>query len=175
MVASQADLLKFTDGVGTALKIEGKSATQAQGALTQLGQLLGSTRVQAEEFNSVNEGARPILIAVANGLSAAGGSVSKLKQLVNDGAVSNRDFFQSFLKGLPTIQGMAANATQTIEQGVTKVNNAFTRYIGQTDESLGASQRLRPCTVAAGWPGCCNAPQRRAKDWRPNPSDSAQR
>ncbi|MGV1914079.1 tape measure protein, partial [Agrobacterium vitis] len=48
--ASQADLLKFTDGVGTALKIEGKSATEAQGALTQLGQLLGSTRVQAEEF-----------------------------------------------------------------------------------------------------------------------------
>ncbi|MCF1474608.1 phage tail tape measure protein [Agrobacterium vitis] len=140
--ASQADLLKFTDGVGTALKIEGKSATQAQGALTQLGQLLGSTRVQAEEFNSVNEGARPILIAVANGLSAAGGSVSKLKQLVNDGKVSNQEFFQSFLKGLPTIQGMAANATQTIEQGVTKVNNAFTRYIGQTDESLGASQRL---------------------------------
>ncbi|MGV1912348.1 tape measure protein [Agrobacterium vitis] len=140
--ASQADLLKFTDGVGTALKIEGKSATEAQGALTQLGQLLGSTRVQAEEFNSVNEGARPILIAVANGLSAAGGSVSKLKQLVNDGKVSNQEFFQSFLKGLPTIQGMAANATQTIEQGVTKVNNAFTRYIGQTDESLGASQRL---------------------------------
>lgn len=37
---------------------------------------------------------------------------------------------------------MAANATQTIDQGMTKVNNAFTRYIGQTDESLGASQRL---------------------------------
>ncbi|MGV1823530.1 tape measure protein [Agrobacterium vitis] len=140
--ASQSDLLKFTDGVGTALRVEGKSVGAASGALTQLGQLLGSTRVQAEQFNSINEGGRPILIAVANGLSAAGGSVSKLKQLVNDGAVSNRDFFQSFLKGLPTIQGMAANATQTIEQGVTKVNNAFIRYIGQTDESLGASQRL---------------------------------
>ncbi len=37
---------------------------------------------------------------------------------------------------------MAANATQTIEQGVTKVNNAFTKYIGQTDESLNGSQRL---------------------------------
>ncbi|MUO86755.1 tape measure protein [Agrobacterium vitis] len=140
--ASQTDLLKFTDGVGTALKVEGKSAAVASGALTQLGQLLGSARVQAEEFNSVNEGARPILIAVANGLDAAGGSVNKLKQLVNDGKVSGQQFFQAFLKGLPTIEAMAANATQTIEQGVTKVNNAFTRYIGQTDEGLGASQRL---------------------------------
>ncbi|OLP44158.1 tape measure protein [Rhizobium oryziradicis] len=140
--ASQADLLKFSDGVGVALRVAGTGAAEASGALTQLGQLLGSSRVQAEEFNSVNEGARPILIAVANGLDAAGGSVNKLKQLVNDGKVSGQQFFQAFLKGLPTIQAMAANSTQTIEQGVTKVNNAFTRYIGQSDESLGASQRL---------------------------------
>jgi tape measure domain-containing protein len=140
--ASQGELLKFSDGVAMALKVEGKSATEASGALTQLGQLLGQTRVQAEEFNSINEGARPILMAVANGLDEAGGSVSKLKQLVNDGKVSGQQFFQAFLKGLPSIQAMAANATQTIEQGMTKVNNAFTRYIGEADESLGASARL---------------------------------
>ncbi|MGU3494210.1 tape measure protein [Xanthobacteraceae bacterium A53D] len=143
--ASTEDLVKFSDGVGVALRVAGTSATEASGALMQLGQLLGSARVQAEEFNSVNEGARPILIAVANGLEAAGGSVSKLKTLVNDGKVSSQEFFRAFMKGLPTIQAMAANATMTIEQGFTKVNNALTRYIGQTDEGLGASQR-----VAAG-------------------------
>lgn len=140
--ASQSDLLKFSGGVAVALRVAGTSASQASGALTQLGQLLGQARVQAEEFNSVNEGARPILMAVANGLDAAGGSVSKLKSLVTDGKVSGQQFFQAFLKGLPTIQSMAANATQTIEQGITKVNNAFTKYIGETDESLSASQRL---------------------------------
>lgn len=125
-----------------ALRVAGTSAGAASGALTQLSQLLGSARVQAEEFNSVNEGARPILIAVANGLDAAGGSVNRLKQLVNDGKVSGQQFFQAFLRGLPSIQAMAANATQTIDQGLTKVNNALTRYIGETDEGLGASQRL---------------------------------
>ena len=140
--ASQQDLLRFSDGVSVALRVAGVSAETASGALTQLGQLLGSARVQAEEFNSVNEGARPILIAVANGLDKAGGSVNKLKQLVNAGEVSGRQFFEAFLKGLPTIQAMAANATQTIDQGLTRVNNAFTRYIGETDESLGATQRL---------------------------------
>ncbi|WP_296584220.1 tape measure protein [Xanthobacter sp.] len=140
--ASNQQLIDFSDGVATALKVAGTGASEASGALTQLGQLLGSARVQAEEFNSVNEGARPILIAVANGLDAAGGSVNRLKQLVNDGKVSGQQFFQAFLKGLPTIQAAAANSTQTIEQGVTKVTNAFTKYVGQTDESLGASQRL---------------------------------
>ncbi|KQZ50727.1 hypothetical protein ASD54_10990 [Rhizobium sp. Root149] len=140
--ASQKDLLKFSGGVATALRVAGTNATAASGALTQLGQLLGSARVQAEEFNSVNEGARPILIAVAQGLEAAGGSVSKLKTLVNDGKVSSQEFFNAFLKGLPAIEAMAANSTQTIEQSWTKVNNALTKYIGETDSSLGASQRL---------------------------------
>ncbi|RKD61558.1 tape measure protein [Rhizobium sp. WW_1] len=140
--ASQSELLRFSDGVATALRVAGTSSTEASGALTQLGQLLGQARVQAEEFNSVNEGARPILMAVANGLDAAGGSVSKLKQLVNAGSVTGKEFFQAFLKGLPSIQAMAANATETISQGFTKVDNALTKYIGQTDSSLGASQRL---------------------------------
>ena len=140
--ASSQDLTRFADGVAVALKVSGKSATESAGALGQLGQLLGSTRVQAEEFNSIIDGARPILIAVANGMDNAGGSVSKLKQLVNDGAVTNKEFFDSFLRGLPTIQSMAANATQTIDQGMTKVNNAFTKYIGSQDQSLGATQML---------------------------------
>ncbi len=140
--ASQKELIAFSDGVATSLRVAGTSASAASGALTQLGQLLGSARVQAEEFNSINDGARPILMAVAAGLDEAGGSVSRLKELVNDGAVSGRQFFQAFLKGLPQIQSMAANSTQTIEQGVTKVNNAFTKYIGETDASLGASERL---------------------------------
>ncbi|HEY0960655.1 MAG TPA: tape measure protein [Novosphingobium sp.] len=140
--ASQQDLLKFSAGVATSLRVAGTSATAASGALTQLGQLLGQARVQAEEFNSINEGARPILMAVAAGLDDAAGSVSRLKAMVNDGKVSGRQFFDAFLKGLPQIEAMAANATQTIDQGWTKVSNALTKYIGETDESLGASQRL---------------------------------
>lgn len=140
--ASQSDLIKFSDGVAVALRVAGTDATQASGALLQLGQALGSAKVQAEEFNSINEGARPILQAVASGLEAAGGSVAKLKSLVNDGKVTNRDFFQAFLRGLPAIQSQAASAAETISQAYTKINNAMVRYIGTSDESLGATQRL---------------------------------
>lgn len=140
--ASEQDLIKFSNGVAVSLRVAGVSATEASGSLTQLGQLLGSARVQAEEFNSINEGARPILMAVAAGLDEAGGSVSKLKELVNDGKVSGQQFFQAFLRGLPKVEAMAASATTTIDQGITRVNNAFTKYIGETDQGLSASQRL---------------------------------
>lgn len=140
--ANQQSLIKFSAGVATALRVAGTSAGAASGALTQLSQLLAAGTVRAEEFNSVNEQARPILQAVAAGMERTGGSVAKLRSLVVDGEVSSREFFESFLKGLPKIEAMAANTTSTIAQSMTRVENAFTKFIGETDESLGASQRL---------------------------------
>lgn len=140
--ASQSDLIQFSDGIAVALKASGTSVAAASGALTQLGQALGAGTVRAEEFNSILEGAPAIARAAAAGLPGINGDIGKLRQVMLDGGLASRDFFNAFLKGLPSIQSLAANATQTIEQGITKVSNAFTKYIGQTDESLGASQRL---------------------------------
>jgi tape measure domain-containing protein len=145
--ASQQQLTQFTVGVAAALKIQGTSATESQGALLQLGQLLGSGRVQVEEFNSVLEGARPILQAVANNFEGAGGSVSKLKQLVNDGKVSNQAFFQAFLAGSQQLEAQATKSTATISQGFTILTNALSLYIGQTDASLGASERINAALI----------------------------
>ena len=70
------DAIVFTAGVGDALKIAGTDAGQASGALLQLSQALGSAVVRAEEFNSINEGARPILQAAGKGYAGAEGSVA---------------------------------------------------------------------------------------------------
>lgn len=145
--ASNADLLKFTSGVSAALRIQGGSTEEASGALLQLSQLLGSARVQAEEFNSIVDGARPILQAVANNLDGAGGSVSKLKALVNDGKVSNTDFFRAFLKGSAQLEAQAAKANLTIGASFTILNNALGRYIGQTDSALSATARISQAVV----------------------------
>lgn len=145
--ASQQQLEQFTKGVAAALKIQGTSASESQGALLQLGQLLGSGRVSAEEFNSVLEGARPILVAVAKNIEGAGGSVSKLKQLVNDGKVSNQAFFQAFLQGSLELEAQATKSTATISQGFTVLSNALGQYIGQTDASLGASERINAALI----------------------------
>lgn len=145
--ASQQQLEQFTKGVAAALKIQGTSAAESQGALLQLGQLLGSGRVQAEEFNSVLEGARPILVAVAKNFDGAGGSVSKLKQLVNDGKVSNQAFFQAFLQGSLELEAQATKSSATISQGFTVLSNALGQYIGQTDASLGASERINAALI----------------------------
>ncbi|ABA04876.1 hypothetical protein Nwi_1615 [Nitrobacter winogradskyi Nb-255] len=137
--ANSADLMKFTDGVSIALRVAGTNSTQAAGALLQLSQAIGSGVVRAEEFNSVNEGARPILQAVAAGLKEAGGSVSALKTLVNDGKVSSEAFFRAFLAGMPQIEAQAAKADGTIGQASARIGNAFIALVGHLDKTTGAS------------------------------------
>lgn len=139
--ASSDDLLRFTDGVSLALRVAGSSSQEAAGALLQLSQALGSGVVRAEEFNSVNEGARPILQAVAAGLKEAGGSVATLKTLVNDGKVSSEAFFRAFLAGMPLLEQSAAKAQGTVAQAAERAANAFVVFIGELDKSVGASQR----------------------------------
>jgi len=140
--ASQTDILRFTNGVAAAIKIQGGSAAEAQGALLQLSQALGGQIVRAEEFNSVNEGARPILQAVANGIEKYGGSVGKLRQDVIAGKVTSQDFFQGFLKGSAQLEAQAAKANLTIGASFTVLNNALGKYIGETDQALSITARI---------------------------------
>lgn len=140
--ASQSELLRFVSGVGAGLKVQGGDAAASAGALLQLTQALGGTYVRAEEFNSINEGARPILQAVANGIDKYKGSVSKLRDDVIAGTLTSKDFFQGFLNGSKQLEAQAAKANLTIGASFTVLNNALGKYIGETDASLSATARI---------------------------------
>lgn len=149
--ASNEDVIRFTNGTAAALKVQGGEASAARGALLQLTQGLGSSIFRAEEFNSVLEGARPILQAVARGSDRWGGSISKLRNDVINGNVTNKDFFQSALKGFGETEKQAEKATLTIGASLQIINNALGKYIGESDASLSATARL-----SAGIQGVAN-------------------
>jgi tape measure domain-containing protein len=138
---STEDVLKFTDNVALALRVAGTDATTASSALLQLSQALGSGTVHAEEFNSLLEGALPIVQAAAEGITDAGGSVSKLRQLVNEGKVSSEAFFRGFEAGAASLQVRAANPAETVSQAMTKLNNALLVSSGRLNDLTGASQK----------------------------------
>ena len=140
--ASQSDLLKLTSAVGAAQKVQGGTAEQSAGAILQLSQALGTGTVRAEEFNSVNEGLRPILQAAADASDKYAGSVAALRQDVLAGKVTSKEFFDLILSGLPKLEQTAARANLTIGASFTTLNNALGKYIGETDASLSATQRV---------------------------------
>jgi len=139
---TQAEQFKIVEAVSASLKVSGQSAEQASGALLQLSQVLGGTKVQAEEYNSLIDGARPLLQAVAAGSDKWAGSVAKLTRDVKDGNVSVEAFVRALLKGADGAIDKAANANLTLGNSFTVLNNALGKYIGQTDESLSATARI---------------------------------
>lgn len=138
--ASTQEMLKFTDNVAVALRVSGKSAAESSGALLQLSQALGSGVVRAEEFNSMLEGALPIVQAAARGIDEAGGSVSKLRKLVNDGKVSSEAFFKGFQAGAVTLNQQVAGASLTVAQGFQRLENAAIDAAKRVNEAAGVSK-----------------------------------
>lgn len=139
--ATQGQLLQLTDLTAKSLLITGTSTEQASGAILGLAQALGNAKLQAEEFNQINEGGlRPLLQAAAG--ERFGGSVSKLRQAVVDGKVSNKEFFDLVLKGAKDIQDKAGKATLTLAAGFNTLTNALTIYFGEADKANGVSAAL---------------------------------
>ncbi|SKA26310.1 tape measure protein [Consotaella salsifontis] len=136
---SSEELLSFTDHVALALRVSGKSASEASGALLQLSQALGSGTVHAEEFNSILENALPVAQAAAAGLEEAGGSVAKLRALINDGKVSSQAFFRAFEAGSGILEEKVAGAEKTVSQGFIRLQNVLIDTTGKLDDTVGIS------------------------------------
>ena len=140
--ASSDQLIGFSTAVAQALRVSGQSAEEAQGALLQLGQAISGTNVQAEEYNSLIDGAYPLLQAAAAGIKEAGGDVAKLTQLVKAGEVSSRAFFYGVLAGAPVLTDKLAGSTKTASQAWTEFQNALTKAVGELDAATGATANL---------------------------------
>lgn len=134
---NQADQARITETTAAALQISGASAAQASGALLQLSQVLGGTKVQAEEFNSLIDGLRPLLQGVAAGSDKWRGSVAKLTQDVKAGKVSTQEFVDALLKGSQGVIDQAAASTLTLSGAFTKLTNSMMVYIGEAAEANG--------------------------------------
>lgn len=140
--ATNEQVMRFTNGVATALKVQGGSAEAASGALLQLSQGLGAGIIRAEEWNSILEGAKPILDAVAAGWGKNGTSIAKLRAEMLAGKLTSSAFFEAMLNGSDVLEAKAAKSTMTVGQAMIVLRNNLAQYIGQTDQSLGITQRM---------------------------------
>lgn len=139
MGKSQEDALQFAEGVGKALRVQGVSATAAQGALLQLGQALSSNKIQAEEYNSLLDATPALLQVVANNLEGASGSVGRLTQLVKAGKVTNTQFFEAFMKGQDELQKQFEKSGASFSSAFQKLENAAIKFFGKLNEGSGAA------------------------------------
>ena len=131
--ASQEQLFQFVEAVGASLAVNNTEAGTASGVLLQLSQAMGGAVIQAQEFNSIIDGARPLLVAAAQNIDAAGGSVSRLKDLVNDGKLTAEEFFQGVLAGAPDLLEKLSQAQTLVGQSLVVLNSQFIVWAGRSE------------------------------------------
>ncbi|WP_324695530.1 tape measure protein [Novosphingobium sp. RL4] len=143
--ASTSDLVDLTRAVSASLRISGTSTNEASGALLQLGQALGSPRVQAEEFNSLLDTMQPLLRQASQYIDGTGGSLAGLTQKIKDTkgpGVSNVELFRAIIRAMSDLEKQAASTTLTISGAFTNLTNAITKFIGETDSANGATATI---------------------------------
>ncbi|RZF64273.1 hypothetical protein EWE75_12060 [Sphingomonas populi] len=140
--ATDGDVLKFSNAVAAAVKVQGGSAESAKDTIIQLGQALDSGVVHAQEYNSVTTGLYPLLQAVAATSDKYAGSVANIRKEMLAGKLTSADFFAEIVKAQEVLEKRAGSANLTISASLQVLDNALGRYIGQTDESLSATARF---------------------------------
>lgn len=131
----QEGVISTTEGIAAAMKLSTAGTAAQQGALQQLSQLLGGNMVQAQEYNSLIDGAYPLLQAVANGSREWGGSVAALTQDVKNSEVTVKAFFDALRVGLKDTETLAASVPLTIGQSFVSLRQAFTQWIATSTEA----------------------------------------
>lgn len=133
---SSKDQIRITEAVSKALVISGATAEGAAGAITQLGQALGSGALRGEEFNSVNEQAPRIMQALADSLGVPRG---QLKKLASDGVLTSEIVTEALLLQSDTIDSEYGKTTATVAQSFTKLKNSAVVFFGVLDDNTGIS------------------------------------
>lgn len=125
--ASQRDVAKVTETVAKALKLSGASSAEAQSTLVQLGQGLGSGKLQGDELRSLLENAPVIARAISKEFGVA---VGALKELGAEGALTAERVFKALKDAAPEIEEQFAKTTATTADALKSLEAAAIKYIG---------------------------------------------
>lgn len=135
----QQQLSVFTKLVSQSLKLSGASAGEAASVLRQLSQAMASGVLRGDEFNSVMENGFYLADTLAKQLGVTTGS---LRAMAEAGTLTADKVFNALLAGADDIDKAFNDLPVTVGYAMSQVGNAWERYIGQTNQGIGATKAL---------------------------------
>lgn len=131
---SVSDALSVTRAMSAALSLSGATAAETSSVLLQFSQAMQAGRLNGAEFNAVAEGAPVILRAIQKELLV---SRKALKDMGADGEISVNILTDVLKKYEKQWVDTAANMPLTFDKAMTKLENAFKRFLGMSGEAQG--------------------------------------
>ena len=136
---SQDELLTITEAVANAARVSGSTQAEAAGAIRQFTQALAGGVLRAEEFNSIIEGTPRLAQALSDAFGVTSG---ELRQLVNDGRITSENIADAILAQADVLREEFGSATLTVEDNLTRLDNAAQVAFAQFDEGAGITETV---------------------------------
>lgn len=136
---NQQKVAELTETVSKAVSLSGTSAAAAATGLTQFGQALAAGQLRGQDLNSVIEQIPGLAQAIAEGM---GISMGELKQKAQDGETSIDKIIESLERVKASVDQKFATSVTTVSQSFTNLQSAMTKFIGEANQSTGATQLL---------------------------------
>jgi tape measure domain-containing protein len=138
--ASTAEVLRVVETVQKSFSIAGSTTQEAQSAAIQLAQGLASGRLQGDELKSILENNIPLARLLAREL--AGGDIGKLRDMGTAGELDPVAVFRAIQRGSGEIDAAFEKTESTVRQALLGISNALTKYVGNADNTYGATRIL---------------------------------
>lgn len=126
LIKDQSELLQVTNTISQALVVGGANTMEAQSAMLQFGQALGSGVLQGDEFRSMAEAAPQYLDALAE---AMGYPREQLKKMASEGKLSSKAVIEATLKMSTMFQEKFRQMPMTVGAATTIIGNKFKTMI----------------------------------------------
>ena len=134
---SQQKISELTETVSKAVAISGASNAASEAALTQFSQALASGVLRGQEFNSVMEQTPGLAKALADGL---GVTIAELRKMANDGKLTTDVLVKGLENAKKSVDHQFSSRIITIGQAFTNLETNITKFVGEMDQAIGASQ-----------------------------------
>lgn len=134
-----AEAQNIAETLSQTLAISGANAAESASFIRQIGQALASGVLRGDEFNSVMESNSRFARLLAEQL---GVGVGELRGMAEQGKLTADAIRGAIAGGGGEISSEFAELPLTIARATQQIGNALLRYVGQTDQGLGASRRL---------------------------------
>lgn len=135
--ASMSEVAAVTEIVSKALA--GASQSERASAIRQLGQGLGSGRLQGDELRSILENSRAIAEAIAAEFET---TVGNLRELGKTGQLESARVFRAILNAGEDIDEAFNRTSRTVEDSFVRLRTAAARFIGTNEQTAGSVRGL---------------------------------
>lgn len=137
--ASTDGVLNYTEALNNAMVVSGAKAERAARVQDALGKAMASGKLSGNELNTVIETGGRVAELLAQEL---GVSTLELRKMGKDGKITADVIYNALTKNLQTLRTEANDMAMTVGDAFLLLQNNIIRYIGQTDQALGVSERF---------------------------------